>query len=774
MPTYPIQIKRSGTAASAPSSLAHGELALNYADKVLYFKDASNVIQSFTFQSYALASHTHAASDITSGTLDAARLPLATTLAAGAVIVGTGLGVSSGTVSVTYGTTSGTACQGNDSRLSDARTPTSHAHGNISNAGAIGATANLPVITTTSGVLTTGTFGTSASSFCEGNDARLSDTRTPTDNTVSTAKIQNDAVTYAKIQNVSATDRLLGRSSAGAGDVEEITCTSFGRSVISSADSAAARTTLGVQPTASPTFTGNARVNSSDSATSLLVNGATKGVRFATSSTATAIEGVDSTGTGSYQPLIINGSTVTIQSNGGTSAITVSTSQTATFAGQIVGQAGAAISGGAVTVTSPLVLTGTVAGNVRQLRMQTSGSTRWEVGPGFDAESGSNVGSTLWITRWSDSGVFLGTPISIARATGVVTFESQVLVNTGSGSSGSYKPGMAISGDDDTGLMQTTSGGANTLSLVTAGNERVRVDASGAVGIGMTPTSLPLSAFSFATSDANKATLLLSGTVGSGQSFAGIRFSHNVFTTGWGADILCVDTGNFGGILSFRTSATGSATATPTERMLIDASGNVGIGVTPTQRLHVVRSGTGIAARFTDNSTQTLDIGVTASAGVYYDNPNSGYHEWQIGGSGKMRLTGGAELLIGTTTDNGAYLLQVNSQIYATNATIATSDARFKTNIESLTDATSVIESLRPVAFDFIPQEDRNFATERQVGLIAQEAEAALAGIDYADSVVAQCGDHLGLAYEKLVPVLIKALQESNARIAALEERING
>lgn len=39
------------------------------------------------------------ASVITSGTFDAARLPLATTGAAGAVIVGTGLGVSSGTTS---------------------------------------------------------------------------------------------------------------------------------------------------------------------------------------------------------------------------------------------------------------------------------------------------------------------------------------------------------------------------------------------------------------------------------------------------------------------------------------------------------------------------------------------------------------------------------------------------------------------------------------------------------------------------------------------------
>ena len=44
----------------------------------------------------------------------------------------------------------------------------------------------------------------------------------PTDS-VATATIANDAVTYAKIQNVSATSRLLGRSTAGAGDVEEVT-----------------------------------------------------------------------------------------------------------------------------------------------------------------------------------------------------------------------------------------------------------------------------------------------------------------------------------------------------------------------------------------------------------------------------------------------------------------------------------------------------------------------------------------------------------------------
>lgn len=51
----------------------------------------------------------------------------------------------------------------------------------------------------------------------------IRDSITPADGTVTTAKIVNDAVTYAKIQNVSATSRALGRKSVGVGDVEELT-----------------------------------------------------------------------------------------------------------------------------------------------------------------------------------------------------------------------------------------------------------------------------------------------------------------------------------------------------------------------------------------------------------------------------------------------------------------------------------------------------------------------------------------------------------------------
>jgi hypothetical protein len=44
-----------------------------------------------------------------------------------------------------------------------------------------------------------------------------------TDLNVTTGKIANDAVTYAKLQNVSTNNRILGRITAGVGDVEELT-----------------------------------------------------------------------------------------------------------------------------------------------------------------------------------------------------------------------------------------------------------------------------------------------------------------------------------------------------------------------------------------------------------------------------------------------------------------------------------------------------------------------------------------------------------------------
>lgn len=133
------------------------------------------------------------ANNISSGTLNSARLPSIGNISnAGAIGSTANLPIITTTSGVlttgSFGTTANTFCQGNDSRLSDARTPTSHTHGNISNAGAIGSSANLPIITTTNGVLTTGTFGTTSGTFCAGDDARLSDTR----NTANSVTFKSD------------------------------------------------------------------------------------------------------------------------------------------------------------------------------------------------------------------------------------------------------------------------------------------------------------------------------------------------------------------------------------------------------------------------------------------------------------------------------------------------------------------------------------------------------------------------------------------------------
>ena len=55
----------------------------------------------------------------------------------------------------------------------------SHAHGNVTTDGKVGAAANIPLITGADGVVQAGSFGSAENTFCEGDDGRLSDSRTP-------------------------------------------------------------------------------------------------------------------------------------------------------------------------------------------------------------------------------------------------------------------------------------------------------------------------------------------------------------------------------------------------------------------------------------------------------------------------------------------------------------------------------------------------------------------------------------------------------------------
>ena len=142
------------------------------------------------------------------------------------------------------------------------------------------------------------------------------------------------------------------------------------------------------------------------------------------------------------------------------------------------------------------------------------------------------------------------------------------------------------------------------------------------------------------------------------------------------------------------------------------------------------------------------------------------------------RFTKDSEMNIGYgATDNGAYKLQVNSQIFATNATIATSDIRFKENIKPLDKGLEIINKLKPVKFNFISTTENNFSEFDEIGFIAQDVEGALSTELFAKAVVKKLDEDkddsaLGLMTEKLIPILVKAIQEQQTLIKALEQRI--
>ena len=58
-----------------------------------------------------------------------------------------------------------------------------HTHGNITNDGKVGTASGKPLVTGPGGAVDAGSFGTTAGTLCEGNDSRLSNARTPTSHT---------------------------------------------------------------------------------------------------------------------------------------------------------------------------------------------------------------------------------------------------------------------------------------------------------------------------------------------------------------------------------------------------------------------------------------------------------------------------------------------------------------------------------------------------------------------------------------------------------------
>jgi hypothetical protein len=178
---------------------------------------------------------------------------------------------------------------------------------------------------------------------------------------------------------------------------------------------------------------------------------------------------------------------------------------------------------------------------------------------------------------------------------------------------------------------------------------------------------------------------------------------------------------------------------------------------------------------FLDCASIVSEIDGTVSGGGANDMPGRLIFSTTADGSSspteRMRITSDGELLVGGTNDNGAYNIQCNGTgIWGFGAYVNGSDERLKENIHPLPASLNVIKALNPVAFQYKPEFTAD--TSVQPGFIAQELQVALAGQDYLEGVVQTGPQYLSVAYQSLIPILTKALQEAVAKIETLEAKV--
>ena len=210
------------------------------------------------------------------------------------------------------------------------------------------------------------------------------------------------------------------------------------------------------------------------------------------------------------------------------------------------------------------------------------------------------------------------------------------------------------------------------------------------------------------------------------------------------------------------------------EAMRIDSSGNVGIGTSsPTQKITV--SGGSI---MTDSGGSTsapslmISSGALGTAGLYA--PAANTLGIVVSATERMRITSAGEVFIAGTTDQGAYNLQCNGTgVWGAGAYVNGSDERIKDDIAPIESGLDVVEKLNPVTYRY--KEDWSKDQSTQTGFIAQELLVALEGKNYVDGVVQQGGSqgYYSVAYQNIIPILTKAIQELSAKVDSLQAEVN-
>ena len=207
-----------------------------------------------------------------------------------------------------------------------------------------------------------------------------------------------------------------------------------------------------------------------------------------------------------------------------------------------------------------------------------------------------------------------------------------------------------------------------------------------------------------------------------------------------------------------------------TERMRIASNGNVGVGVSApsanaTPSIEVGYVGSGINGDASTNCNIMANL-VNSSGG------------WKYAATGKSSLfqvgagAGRIETYTVTSSGTAGNAVSFTTGPYVANggtSWTSASDERLKTITGEISDALNKVSQLRAAEYTWKADAEN----KPQVGLIAQDVQKVLPEVISASTyIMGDSTEYLGVNYDQVVPLLVAAIKELNAKITALEAQL--